>query len=168
MKNTAVQLRSLIPSDKIQIARLANNIKIWTNVRDGLNNPYSVENAEDFIQRQAKSDSDEVFAIETNGNLCGLIGLILQKDVYRKSAEIGYWLGEPYWGKGIATAAVGKIVRVAFDDLKLVRIYAGIFEYNIASMRVLEKNGFLKEGIGKKAVIKNEKFWDEHRYALLS
>ena len=168
MKNPDVKLRSLQTSDKYQIASLANNKKIWDNVRDGLNHPYTLENAEDFIQRQALSDAEEVFAIESNGSVCGLIGLILQKDVYRNSAEIGYWLGEPYWAKGIATIAVGKIVRVAFDDLKLVRVYASAFEYNMGSMRVLEKNGFLKEGIAKKAVYKNDKYWDEHRYALLN
>ncbi|MCG2460342.1 GNAT family N-acetyltransferase [Flavobacteriaceae bacterium F89] len=168
MNNHGVNLRSLRPSDKIQMARLANNKRIWDNVRDGFGHPYTENNAEEFIQRQAKSDTEEVFAIESNGELCGLVGLILQRDVYRKSAVIGYWVGEPFWGKGIATAAVGKIVRVAFEDLKLVRIYAGAFEYNTGSMRVLEKNGFLNEGIAKKAVFKNGKFWDEHRYALVT
>lgn len=97
-----------------------------------------------------------------------MVGLIFQKDVYRKSTEIGYWIGESFWGKGIATQAVGLLVHHAFEELGLARLYAGIFEYNVGSIRVLEKNGFQKEGISKKAVFKNGKFWDEHRYALLN
>lgn len=88
------------------MAQLANNKKIWDNVRDGFGQPYSEKNAKDFIQRQARSDTEKVFAIDCNGELCGLTGSILQKDVYRKSAEIGYWIGEPFWGQGIATQAV--------------------------------------------------------------
>lgn len=150
------------------MAQLANNKKIWDNVRDGFGHPYTEKNAEEFIQRQAKSDTEKVFAIDCNGELCGLVGLIFQKDVYRKSAEIGYWIGEPFWGRGIATQAIGLLACHAFEKLALVRLYAGIFEYNVGSMRVLEKNGFLKEGILQKAIFKNEKFWNEHRYAKLN
>ena len=89
------------------------------------------------------------------------MGLIFQKDIYWKSAEIGYWIGQPFWGQGIAAKAVWLLVDHAFDELAMVRLYAGVFEYNIGSMRVLEKNGFLKEGISKKAVFKNGKFWNE-------
>ncbi len=162
-----ITLRILKKSDKIQMAQLANNKKIWDNVRDGFGHPYTEKNAEEFIQYQTRSETDKVFAIDFNGELCGLVGLILQKDVYRKSAEIGYWIGEPYWGEGIATQAIGLLVRHAFDELALVRLYAGVFEYNVGSMRVLEKNGFAKEGISKKAVLKNGEFWAEHRYALI-
>jgi len=163
-----VILRALNLSDKTGMAQLANNKKIWDNVRDGFGHPYTEKNAEEFIKRQAKSEMEKVFAIDCNGELCGLIGLILQNDVYRKSAEIGYWIGEPFWGKGIVTKAIELITRYAFDELKLIRIYAGIFEYNVGSIRVLEKNGFKKEGVLKKAVFKNGEFWDEHRYALLN
>ena len=168
MKQTSVQLRPLRSSDRATMAQLANNKKIWDNVRDAFGHPYTEKNAEEFIQRQANSDTEKVFAIDFNGELCGLVGLILQKDVYRKSAEIGYWIGELYWDRGIATQAVGLLVSHAFDQLTLVRLYAGVFEYNVESMRVLEKNGFQKEGISKKSIFKNGKFWDEHRYALLS
>jgi len=163
-----IKLRRLEHSDKTQMAKLANNKKIWDNVRDAFGHPYSEQNAEDFIKQQSKSHTEQVFAIVRNGELCGLIGLIFQKDVYRKSAEIGYWLGEAFWGQGIATKAVESIVQYAFEDLKLIRIFAGAFEYNVGSMNVLEKNGFQKEGIARMAVFKNGKFWDEHRYALLA
>ena len=164
MENVKIALRSLKPSDKTQLAQLANNKKIWDNVRNRFPHPYSEKNAEEFIQLQNEKNAEKVFAIEYNGKLCGLIGLILQQDVYRKSVEIGYWLGEPFWGMGIATKAVGLIASHAFEDLGLMRIFAGVFEYNIGSMKVLERNGFQKEGIAKNAVFKNDKFWDEHRY----
>lgn len=149
------------------MARLANNKKIWDNVRDIFPHPYSEKDAESFIKTQDEDDLKDNFAIECNGDFCGAIGLILEQDVYRKSAEIGYWVGEPYWGKGVATRAVDLLARYAFDELGLVRLYAGVFEYNRGSMRVLEKNGFIKEGISKKAVFKNDRFWDEHCYALI-
>lgn len=167
MTAIAIKLRNLHASDTSRLAQLANNRKIYDNVRDRFPHPYTKKNAEAFIEHLEKSDAEKVFAIEYNGELCGLIGLILQEDVYRKSAEIGFWLGEHYWGKGIATKAVELMVDYAFTELKLIRIYAGVFEFNEGSMRVLEKNGFTKEGIAKKAVIKKGKIWDEHRYALL-
>ena len=89
----------------------------------------------------------------------------MQKDVYRESAEIGYWLGAPYWGKGIATKAVALVTHYGFETLRLNRIFTGVFSFNKASMRVLEKNGFTKEGIFKRAVVKNGITYDEHRYA---
>ncbi|UWX56237.1 GNAT family N-acetyltransferase [Maribacter litopenaei] len=162
-----VLLRELKQEDVPIIAELANNIKIFNNVRDAFGHPYTEENAQRFFEHQAESDTEVVFAIETDGKLCGLCGLILQDDVYGKSAEVGYWLGEPFWGKGIATSAIGLLVSHAFKEFKLIRLYAGVFEYNSGSMRVLEKVGFVKEGISRKAVFKNGKFWDEHRYAVL-
>lgn len=161
-------LRELQPSDTAQLAQLANNKKIWDNVRDYFPHPYGKKDAEIFIKTQSKDSSTVNFAIEYKGEFCGVIGLILQKDVYRKSAETGYWIGERYWGKGITTKAVELIVEHGFKELKLIRIYAGVFEYNVASMKVLEKNGFQKEGISKKAVLKNREVWDEHRYAILN
>jgi len=87
--------------------------------------------------------------------------------VYSKSAEIGYWVGEPFRNKGIVTAAVKLMTEYGFNTLNLIRVHTGIFEYNTASMRVLEKNGFDKEGVFKRSVFKNGKIWDEHRYAKL-
>ena len=162
-----ISLRSLKLSDKTRLAQLADNKKIWDNVRDHFPHPYSKKNAEEFIQLQNKNDTEKVFAVDYRGELCGMIGLIMQEDVYRKSAELGFWIGEPFWGKGIATKAVELTIRYAFDELKLVRIYAGVFEYNLGSMKVLEKNSFKKEGVAKSAVYKNGRIWDEHRFALL-
>lgn len=168
MKTEKVELRKLKLSDKTQLAKLANNKKIWDNVRDRMPYPYTERNAEEFIQLQTNSDTEIVFGIAYNDKLCGVIGLILQQDVYCKSAEIGYWIGEPFWGNGITTKAVGLITEYGFQELKLIKIFAGIFEYNIASMIVLEKNGYKKEGISEKAVFKNSQIWDEHRYCKLN
>lgn len=160
-----VKLRSLAMSDKQNLAALANNKKVWDNLRDYMPYPYSESDAADFIQLTAKEDPTVTFAIEYVDELCGVIGLVPQQDVYRKTAEIGYWLGEPFWGKGIASAAIKLITTYGFQQADLIRIHTGVFEYNTGSMRVLEKNGFKKEGIFKCSVIKNGKIWDEHRYA---
>ncbi len=162
-----IKLRQLEIDDKTKLAELADNIKIWQNLRDYFPHPYKISDAEFFINLTKDEDPKQNFGIEYQGELCGVIGIILQKDVYRKSAEIGYWLGEQFWGKGIVSKAVGLIVTYGFKDLQLERIYSAVFENNIASMKVLEKNGFQKEGIFKKAVFKEGKLMDEHRYYLL-
>ena len=163
-----VSLRVLDEDDALDLVFLANNINIWNNVRDYFPHPYSQEDADFFIDLCKKEKPKVTFAIEDNNKLCGVIGLVLQKDVYKHSAEIGYWIGEPFWRKGIATNAVKQMVEYAFQELKLERIFAGIFEYNKASMRVLDKCGFQLEGISKKALIKNGRFWDEYRYAIVN
>jgi len=163
-----IKLRRLNLSDVSKLAKLANNKNIWNNLRDRMPYPYNENDAEFFIKLTEQENPKQTFGIEYNEKLCGVIGLIVQNDVYRKSAEIGYWIGEPYWGKGIATIAVELITNSGFNTLNLNRIYAGVFEYNITSMHVLEKNGFKKEGVFKKSVLKNEKFFDEHRYYKLN
>ena len=155
-------------SDISQLAKLANNKNIFDNLRDSFPHPYSESDAELFINSTSQDNPKQNFAIEYAGNLCGVIGLIIQNDVYSKSAEIGYWIGESFWGKGIAATAIKLITKYGFEDLKLTRIYAGVFDYNIASMKALENNGYKKEGVFKKAVFKNANFLDEHRYFKLN
>ena len=167
MKKPEILLRKLRSEDAQQLAILANNKNIWDNVRDAMPHPYSLENAEAFINHVQEANPEWTLAIEFNGTMVGMIGLHLQNDVYRNSAELGYWIGEPHWGNGIASEAVRLIVLKGFNELDINRIFAGAFEYNQASMKVLEKNGFQREGIAKKAVIKNGEHWDEHRYGLL-
>ncbi|MBW1298024.1 GNAT family N-acetyltransferase [Aquimarina litoralis] len=162
--NQEVLLRPLELSDKSVLAKLANNKKIWDNLRDYIPFPYNDEDADFFINQTQQENPQQNFAITFNGELCGVIGVILQQDVYRKSAEIGYWIGEPFWGNGIASQAVRLITEYGFNSLDLQRIYAGIFEFNIASMKVLEKNGFEEEGIFKNAIFKNGKLYNEHRF----
>lgn len=160
-------LRSLNDDDAPALAQLANNKKIWNNVRDILPHPYTPADAIFFINLTKQERPQVSFAIEYDGAFCGMIGLMLQKDVYRLTAEIGYWLGEPFWNKGIITKAVALVTGYAFNELGLIRIHTGIFEYNIASMKVLEKNGYKKEGVFEKSIIKNGEIWNEHRYAKL-
>ena len=168
MTSKEIKLRQLNLSDKSDLAKLANNKEIWNNLRDYIPHPYDENDAEFFINLTRQEKPKQNFAIEFKGQLCGVIGLIIQKDVYRKSAEIGYWIGKPFWGLGITTKAVELITEYGFGKLKLNRIYTGIFEYNIASMRVLEKNEFKKEGIFKNAILKNDKVYDEHRFYKLN
>ena len=159
-----LKIRPLSLSDVSQLAQLANNKRIFDNVRDHFPFPYKEDHAEAFIKKTLNENPRQTFGIEYEDALSGVIGLILQEDVYRKSAEVGFWIGEPFWGKGVATQALKLITDYGFNKLNLARIYAGAFEYNTGSMKVLEKNGFIKEGILKKAAFKNEQFYDEHRY----
>ena len=168
MKPEEIKLRELHLSDKSQLAKLANNKKIWGSLRDSFPYPYSEKDAELFINVTAEENPKQNFAIEYAGDLCGVIGLIIQNDIYSKSAEIGYWIGEPFWGKGIAATAIKLLTNYGFEDLKLIRIYAGVFDFNIASMKALENSGYKKEGIFKKAIYKNDKVFDEHRYYKLN
>lgn len=168
MNNDVIKIRPLDLSDTSTLAKLANNKNIWDNLRDYIPNPYTESDAKFFINLTKKEDPQQSFAIEFNSNVCGVISLILQKDVYRKSAEVGYWIGESYWENGIATQAVKLITEYGFNELKLNRIYTGVFEYNTASIKVLKKNGYEREGIFKSAIIKNDKIYDEHRFYKLN
>ena len=159
-----VNIRPLRLSDKTELAKLANNKKIWDNLRDYIPFPYMESDADFFINLTLKEKPQQTFGITFNDQVVGVIGLVIQEDVYQKSAEIGYWIGEPFWGQGIATKALALITTYGFDKLDLHRIYTGVFEFNTASMKVLEKNGYQKEGIFKNAVIKNGEVCDEHRF----
>ncbi len=167
LSDSVVTLRPLSIADKFRLVEIANNKNISANLRDGFPNPYTLANAESFIANVSKADPPEVFAIVWNGEYVGNIGLHKGTDVYRKSAEVGYFLGEPYWNKGIMPRAVNLICDYGFRELDIVRIHAGIFEFNPSSMRVLEKCGFRREAIFKNAVFKNGKICDEYRYVKL-
>lgn len=159
-----VSLRPFCQEDAPRLAELANNEKIAVNLRDGFPHPYTPEDAEKFIE-MALSKPDQIFAIEYQGEYVGNIGVHLKSDVYRLGAEIGYFLGEPYWGKGIMTKAVNLVCDYAFRELGIVRIDTGVFDFNPASMRVLEKCGFVREAVFRKSVIKRGKICNEVRYA---
>ncbi len=167
LKHKNIILRSLDNNDKTALADLANNKKIWDNLRDYMPSPYTVDDAIFFINLTKKEDPQMTFAIEFDRQLSGVIGLVGQTDVYRKTAEIGYWIGEPFWNKGIATVAVNLLTDYGFNQLDLIRIHTGVFEYNTASMKVLEKCGYKRDCIFEKAIIKNGKIWDEHRFSMV-
>jgi RimJ/RimL family protein N-acetyltransferase len=162
-----VSLRNLDASDNLIIATLANNRKVWNNITDVMPHPYSVRDANAFITMALSSDTEIIFAVEFRGELAGVIGLHRQKDVFRLTAEIGYWLGEPFWNKGIATGAVKLATHYGITRLGLVRIYANVYDFNISSQRVLEKAGYRFECVARKAVIKNGIILDDYRYSFL-
>ena len=158
-----IVLRSWQKKDRLLLTELANNIKIWNNVRDRLPHPYKVQHAAAFIKYCRKQEPPHILAIEAEGQLAGCIGLELQDDISRISAELGYWIGEPYWGKNIASEAVHHMLEYTFKTFpELIRIYARVFEYNKPSMRVLEKNGFHLEAVQQKSAIKNGRITDEY------
>ncbi len=157
-------LRSWAIEDIPALVKYAGNRKIWMNVRDIFPHPYTRENAEEWINRVQEPLTN--FAIASATEAIGGIGFNLQEDVYRRSAEIGYWLGEPYWHMGIATRAVKAVAEYAFANFDLLRLYATVFEWNRASARVLEKNAFILEGRLVKSVFKDGKTIDSMLYAL--
>lgn len=161
-----IVLRSFRESDAPRLAELANNTKIGRNLRDGFPYPYTLENAMDFIGRF--KDHISFFAIEYSGEYVGNISLVPLDNVHRKTAEIGYFLGEPYWNKGIMTVAVNLVTEYGFRELGFARIHTGVYEFNPASQRVLEKCGYTKEGIFSKNVFREDRLWDEVRYAKIN
>ena len=167
LKNLPIKLRHFYIDDAPRLSSLCNNIKIWQNVRDTFPFPYKISDGKAFIENCQAQEPIHTFAIEYNHELVGAIGFEMQTDVYRLSAELGYWVGEQYWGLGIATSAVKLIINYGFEVLGLVRIYAGVFENNLSSMKVLENAGFTKESIARKAIIKNGNILDGHRYAIV-
>jgi len=162
-----IKLRPLRSSEAGRMAELANNEKIARNLRDGFPHPYTLADAENFLSKFTNQDPVTYFGIDFNEEYVGNISLVPCQDIYRMSAEIGYFIGEPFWNKGIVTTAVNLITEYGFQQLGIIRIQTGVFEYNTASQRVLEKCGFVKEGVFRKSVIKQGKLWDEVRYAKL-
>ena len=136
-------------------------------MRDGFPSPYTEEDAREYIESTLSKGCVQDFAIVIDGKAIGGIGFIPQSDVERYSAEIGYWLGEPYWGQGIMSGIVFRFVEYIFTTTELVRLYASVFDYNTASRRVLEKCGFRLVGIMRKAVRKNDRWVDMCCYEML-
>ena len=157
-----VELRRWGMQDAQALAAVANNRNIWNQVRDFFPSPYAVSDAMQWIAKIAEQNPILNFAILADTEVVGGIGCILKEDVYRKNIEIGYFIGEPYWGKGIATEACKLICSYVEEKMDKLRIEAHTFEHNKASMRVLQKNGFYLEAIRQKAVIKNNILLDEY------
>lgn len=165
--NQNIQLRPWKKEDAGQLTSIANNRKIWLNVRDHFPHPYTVSDALKWVEHTSAQSPLQNMAVTVNGNIAGGIGITPKEDVYRKSIEIGYFLGEQYWGKGIATVAVSLLLDYITKHFDVVRIYAEVFEHNKSSMRVLEKNGFHLEGVSKRSIIKNQVIMDAHVWVKL-
>ena len=153
-------------SDLDSLVRYANNSDIAKFMTDGFPHPYTEENGQAFIAFATKDDPIHIFAIDVAGEAVGGIGLHPQADVHRKNAELGYWLAEPFWVKGIITNAIKEIVAFGFKTYDINRIFARPFATNIGSQKVLGKAGFVLEGRFDKTFFKNGEFLDEFVYAV--
>ena len=163
-----IVLRPWQKQDAQELASVANNKNIWNNVRDALPSPYTVMDALQWIAHVNDQNPVVHFAIVYKGRIAGSIGCVPKEDVARKTIEIGYFVGEPYWGKGIATEAVRLLVDFIVTRMDVIRIYAQVFAGNQSSMKVLQKNGFYLEAINRKAVVKNNTVMDDYVWVKLA
>ncbi len=159
-------IRTWQESDAASLQKHADNINISKCLFDRFPYPYQLSDAEKFISSRLDQDPAVNFAIEIKGEVAGGIGLELRQDVYRKTPLLGYWLSEQYWGKGIMPEAVKLVTGYAFDTLGMICIVANTFGNNPKSMRVLEKAGFVRQGIIKQSAVKYDEVLDEHVFAL--
>ena len=157
-------LRPVLVADAASIARHANDRDIWINLRDRFPHPYELGHAEAFAARLATDEVQTTFAIVVDGQASGTISLMPGTDVERVSAEIGYWLGKAFWGRGVMTDAVRALTTYAFDTLKFNRIFALPFADNVASLRVLEKAGYVREGAMRRSAIKDGRLRNQYMY----
>ncbi len=160
-----VLLRPLKKTDQKALAKYANNKNLQRYMRDAMPYPYTQKQAEEFINNTLASSPITTFAIVHQNKFVGVGGLNLQTDIYRKSCEVGYWIGEPFWGRGFATQALKLLTHFAFTKLQMARVYTGVFEPNLASIKVLQKCGYKQEGIFVNALCKDGKLYNEIRFA---
>lgn len=165
---TRCEVRSWRLTDADALAKYANNRKIWVNLRDAFPHPYSKRDAREFLKAVNGRSPETFFAIAVDGEAAGGIGFTLHPDVERVSAEIGYWLGEPFWGRGIVTEALTAVTAHAIQTHGLTRVFAVPFASNAASCRVLEKAGYSLEGRLRKSAIKDGKLTDQMQYAFIA
>ena len=156
-------------SDARDLATALSNKKIQDNLRDGLPYPYTEKDGKEFISTMLAANENDTFAfaITVNGKVIGSIGAFRQTNIHNKTAELGYYIAEEYWGKGIMTEAVKQLCDYVFSHTDIIRIYAEPFAYNIGSCRVLEKAGFQYEGTLRSNALKNGNVLDMKMYSKL-
>ena len=152
-------------NDAESLAKHANNRRVWLALRDAFPHPYTADDGNKFLQSATTAQPTTDFCIEVDGAAVGGIGIHLGRDVHRHTAELGYWLAETLWGRGIVTEAVAAFSNFCFEVFQLRRIYAEPFANNLASARVLEKTGFSFEGRLKNNVVKDGQVLDSLLYA---
>lgn len=154
-------------SDKERLAEMLSNKKVQDNLRDGLPYPYTPADGEEYITAMLGADETKTFAfaITLEDQVIGSIGVFRRENIHSRTAELGYYIGEPYWGKGYAASAVRQICEYVFGNTDILRIFAEPFAYNTASCRVLEKAGFQYEGTLRSNAVKNGKVLDMRMYA---
>ena len=163
-----VTIRPLVMSDLSDMVREANDQGVSAFLRDRFPYPYTEADGRSYLEfcEQADPQMTLQYAILVDGKFAGTIGVEKESDVYRLNGELGYWLGRSYWGQGIATKAVELMLDEAFAKLDIIRIHAEVFEPNKASIQVLEKNGFVKEGHFHSSIIKYGQIIDSLVYAI--
>ena len=156
-------------ADAADLAAAISNKKVQDNLRDGLPYPYTEKDGREYISSVLSADEKETFAfaITVDGRVIGSIAVFRQGNIHRQTAELGYYIAEGYWGKGIMTEAVKQICAYVFSKSDIIRIFADPFAYNAASCRVLEKAGFQYEGTLRSNAVKNGKVIDMKMYSLL-
>lgn len=156
-------------SDARDLATALSNKKVQDNLRDGLPYPYTEKDGKEYISTMLAANENDTFAfaITVNGKVIGSIGAFRQTNVHNKTAELGYYIAEEYWGKGIMTEAVKQLCDYVFSRTDIIRIYAEPFSYNIGSCRVLEKAGFRYEGTLRSNALKNGNVLDMKMYSKL-
>lgn len=159
-------LRPFKESDLESLVKYANNYNIAKNLTGKFPHPYTVENGRQFIAIANKNKPHNILSIDVNGEVVGAIGIHPQEDIMCKNAEMGYWLAEPFWGKGIVTSAVKQMTEYGFKNWDIDRIYARPFGSNIGSQKVLEKAGFQLEARFKNTIFKFGEYQDELFYAV--
>jgi len=160
-----VVIRAYRAADAPSLARNANDPRIAANLRDGFPSPYEEGHARAFLSRHLERHPPLAYAIAYGAEVVGGIGILPGEDVHRRTAELGYWLAVPYWGRGIMTRAVRRFTPWAMDTFDLVRVFASTFHSNPASARVLEKAGFRFEGRLRASVMKRGRILDQCLYA---
>ncbi len=161
----ACVVRSYRESDAESLARHADDRRVWINLRDAFPHPYRLEDGRAFIRDSLAQRPETRFAIEVGGAAVGGIGIVLHPDVERVSAEIGYWLGHAFWGRGIMSEAVRAFTAHVVREHALTRVFAVPFEWNAASFRVLEKAGYVLEGRLRRSAVKDGRVIDQLLYA---
>lgn len=162
-------IRTWRMSDAADLAAALNNPNIQNNLRDGLPCPYTEKDAGDYIDAMLRADKNETFAfaITVGGKAIGSIGVFRKDNIHSRTAEMGYYISELFWGQGLGTSAVKQTCKYIFENTDILRIFAEPFAYNAASRRILEKSSFLCEGIMRANAVKNGKVLDMALYALL-
>lgn len=164
-----INIRKWRISDAADLALAVSNKKVQDNLRDGLPYPYTEQDGAEYIQAMLSADENKTFAfaVTADDKAIGSISVFRQENIHRRTAELGYYIAEEYWGKGIMTEAIKQICEYVFQNSDIIRIFAEPFADNKASCRVLEKAGFQLEGILKSAAIKNGKIIDMKIYSLI-
>ncbi|MEP6492459.1 MAG: GNAT family protein [bacterium] len=160
-------MRSFRPTDAANLAHHGTNRKVWQNLRDRFPHPFTEADGAEYIGRVLQNPDHTSFAIDVGGTAIGGIALHVGTDIERLGAELGYWIGEELWGRGITTAAIELVTAYGLDELRLVRIFAVPFSENVASCRALEKAGYVREGLLRRSAIKDGRVQDQYMYAVV-